>query len=156
MEKDINVLIFKEIATVTKQKHSKRKRKKETTQLNRGLIKLTSFLKWCLNSTHLHFKSMSWDRTEVSQSTVISEKSLKIVNNKYMSSKQSHSVMSDSLQPHGLWPTRLRPWDFPGKNTGVGCHFLLQGIFRTQISRTAGRCFTLSHQGSPNICQRVS
>ena len=43
------------------------------------------------------------------------------------------SVVSDSLQPHGLQPTRLIcPWDFPGKNTGVGCHFLLQGIFPTQ------------------------
>ena len=38
-----------------------------------------------------------------------------------------------TLQPYGLWPTRLLcPWDFPGKNTGVGCHFLLQGIFATQ------------------------
>ena len=37
------------------------------------------------------------------------------------------------LWPHGLWPTRhLCPWDSPGKNTGVGCHFLLQGIFLTQ------------------------
>ena len=43
--------------------------------------------------------------------------------------------MSDSLRPHGLWPNRLfRPWDFPGKNTGVGCHFLLQGVFLTQGS----------------------
>ena len=34
--------------------------------------------------------------------------------------------MSDSLQPHGLWLTRLlHPWDFPGKSTGVGCHYLL-------------------------------
>ena len=34
--------------------------------------------------------------------------------------------MPDSLQPHGLQPTRLlRPWDFPGKSTGVGCHCLL-------------------------------
>ena len=41
--------------------------------------------------------------------------------------------MSDSLQPHGLQPTRLlSPWDFPGKRTGVGCHSLLQGIFPTQ------------------------
>ena len=32
--------------------------------------------------------------------------------------------MSNSLRPHGLWPTwLLHPWDFPGKNTGVGCHF---------------------------------
>ena len=45
------------------------------------------------------------------------------------------SVVSDSLQPHELQPTRLLcPWDFPGKNTGVGCHFLLQGIFPTQGS----------------------
>ena len=37
------------------------------------------------------------------------------------------SVMSDSVRPHRWQPTRLcRPWDFPGKNTGVGCHFLLQ------------------------------
>ena len=41
--------------------------------------------------------------------------------------------MSDSLWPHGLSPARLLcPWDFPGKNTGIGCHFLLQGIFLTQ------------------------
>ena len=35
--------------------------------------------------------------------------------------------MSDSVQPHRRQPTRLcHPWDSPGKNTGVGCHFLLQ------------------------------
>ena len=38
--------------------------------------------------------------------------------------------MSDSVRPHRQQPIRLpRPWDSPGKNTGVGCHFLLQGIF---------------------------
>ena len=43
------------------------------------------------------------------------------------------SVVSDSLRPHGLYPTRpLCPWDFLGENNGVGCHFLLQGIFLTQ------------------------
>ena len=43
------------------------------------------------------------------------------------------SVVSDSLWPHGLQPARLLcPWDFPGKNIGVGYHFLLQGIFLTQ------------------------
>ena len=37
------------------------------------------------------------------------------------------SVLSDSVQPHRRQPTRLpRPWDSPGKNTGMGCHFLLQ------------------------------
>ena len=44
-------------------------------------------------------------------------------------SKWSRSVMSDSLRPHGLQPIRLlRPWDFPGDSTGVGCHCLLQNI----------------------------
>ena len=47
----------------------------------------------------------------------------------------SCSVVSDSLQPHGLYPTRfLCLWDFPGKNTGVGCHFLLQGNLPELVS----------------------
>ena len=47
--------------------------------------------------------------------------------------KWSRSVMSNSLQPHGLQSARLLwPWNSLGKNTGVGCHFLLQGIFPTQ------------------------
>ena len=57
----------------------------------------------------------------------------------------SCSVFSDSLQPHGLYPTRpLCPWDFLGKNTGVGYHFLLQGIFPTQGSNPCLLC--LQHQ----------
>ena len=40
----------------------------------------------------------------------------------------NHPVLSNSLQPHGLWPTRLLcPWDFSDKNTGEGYHFLFQG-----------------------------
>ena len=63
--------------------------------------------------------------------------------------------MSDSVRPHGLQPTRLlRPWDFPGKSTGVGCHFLLQGIFLTQglnpgLLYCRQMLYRLSHQGSP-------
>ena len=45
------------------------------------------------------------------------------------------SKSSPTLATHGLQPARLLcPWDSPGKNTGVGCHFLLQGIFPTQES----------------------
>ena len=48
----------------------------------------------------------------------------------------SCSVPSDSLRPPGLSPTRLlSPWDSPDKNTGVGCHSLLQGIFQSQESK---------------------
>ena len=43
------------------------------------------------------------------------------------------SVVSDSLQPHELWPAKsVCPWNFPGKNTGLGCHCPLQRIFSTQ------------------------
>ena len=43
------------------------------------------------------------------------------------------SVVSSSVRPQGLGPTTfLCPWDSPGKKTGVGCHFLLQGIFPIQ------------------------
>ena len=43
------------------------------------------------------------------------------------------SVVSDSLRPHGLWPTKFfYPWDFPGKSPVAGYHFLLQGIFPTE------------------------
>ena len=69
----------------------------------------------------------------------------------------SRSVVPNSLQPHGLQPTRsLCPWDFPGKDTGVGCHFLLQGIFSTQGSNPGLlHCrqilYRLSYKGSPDI-----
>ena len=70
----------------------------------------------------------------------------------------SHSVIPDSLQPHGLQPTRLFcPQDSPGKNTGADCHFLLQGIFPTQGLNLRLLCLLhqqvgflpLSHPGSP-------
>ena len=57
----------------------------------------------------------------------------------------SRSVVSDSLRPYGLQPTRLsRPWDSPGKNTGVGCHFLLQCKKVKSESEVAQSCLTLS------------
>ena len=67
----------------------------------------------------------------------------------------SHSIVSSSLQHHGLQPARLLcPRDFAGKNTGVGCHFLLQGIFPIQGSNPhflhwQVDSLPLSHLGSP-------
>ena len=53
--------------------------------------------------------------------------------------------MSDSVRPHRRQPTRLlRPWDSPGKNTGVGCHFLLQCMKVKSESEVAQSCQTLS------------
>ena len=52
---------------------------------------------------------------------------------------------SDSVRPHRLEPTRLpRPWDSPDKNTGVGCHFLLQCMKVKSESEVAQSCPTLS------------
>ena len=55
------------------------------------------------------------------------------------------SVVSDSLRPHRWQPTRFpHPWDSPGKNTGVGCHFLLQCMKVKSKSEVAQSCPTLS------------
>ena len=64
--------------------------------------------------------------------------------------------MSDSVRPHRRQPTRLpRPWDSPGKNTGVGCHFLLQcmkvkvkSLSRVQLLATP---WTAAHQAPPSM-----
>ena len=56
----------------------------------------------------------------------------------------SASVVSDSVRPHRRQPIRLcRPWDSPGKNTGVGCHFLLQCMKVKSDSEVAQWCPTL-------------
>ena len=52
--------------------------------------------------------------------------------------------MSDSVQPHRRQPTRLPcPWDSPGKNTGVGCHFLLQCMKVKSESEVTQLCLTV-------------
>ena len=60
------------------------------------------------------------------------------------------SVVSDSVRPHRWQPTRLpRPWDSPGKNTGVGCHFLLQCMKGKSENEAAQSCLT---RGNPRNC----
>ena len=55
------------------------------------------------------------------------------------------SVVSDSVRPHRRQPIRLLcPWDSPGKNTGVGCHFLLQCMKVKSEREVAQSCLTLS------------
>ena len=72
-------------------------------------------------------------------------------------------VWSPSLiqlfRPHGLQPARLLcPWDSAGKNTGVSCHSLLQGIFPTQemnpgLLHCRQILYRLSYKGSPTLSQ---
>ena len=66
----------------------------------------------------------------------------------------SHSVVSNSATPWTVAHKLLCPWNSPGENTGVGCHFLLQGIFPTQgLNLGLPHCrqilYHLSQQGSP-------
>ena len=73
------------------------------------------------------------------------------------SESESHSVMSDSLQPHGLYS----PWNSPGQNTGVGGCFLLQGIVPTQgtnpgLPHCKWILYQLSHKGSPHSAYHTS
>ena len=70
---------------------------------------------------------------------------------------ESHSVVSDFLQPHGLYS----PWSSPGQNTGVGSHSLLQGILPTQgwkpgLPHCRWILYQLSHKGSPRILEWVA
>ena len=70
----------------------------------------------------------------------------------------SHSVMSNSVRPHRQQPTRFpRPWESPGKNTEVGCRFLLQCMKVKSESEVTQSCPTLSdpmdlaHQAPPSM-----
>ena len=70
---------------------------------------------------------------------------------------ESHSVVSDYLQAHGL----QSPWNSPGQNTGVGSLSLLQGILQTQgLNPGLPHCrlilYQLSHKGSPRILEWVA
>ena len=73
------------------------------------------------------------------------------------SESESHSVVSDSLRPHGLYS----PWNSTDQNTGVGSRSFLQGIFPTQGSNPGlPHCrriffYQLSHKGSPLSKYRI-
>ena len=76
---------------------------------------------------------------------------------KNVGERESHSVMSDSLQPQGLCSL----WNSPGQNTGVGILSLLQGIFPTQglnpgLPHSRQILYQLSHNGSPRILEWVA
>ena len=82
---------------------------------------------------------------------------LMVFQTKVKNESESHSVVSDSLQPHGLY----NPWNSPGQNTGVRGLSLLQRIFPTQGSNPGlPHCrwilYQLSHKGSPGILERVA
>ena len=68
--------------------------------------------------------------------------------------KLLQSCLTLCVQPHRLQPTRLpRPWDSPGKNTGVGCHFLLQYVKVKSLSRIRllATPWTAAYQAPPSM-----
>ena len=81
-------------------------------------FRLWNFLLWCGLKTYLH-------RSQLISLTHTNEP---MGSRTYLTAAaKSSSVVSDSVRPHRGQPTRLPcPWDSPGKNTGVGCHFLLK------------------------------
>ena len=84
-----------------------------------------SLIKLCINA-YIFFSGSFPHIQKILKSTekLESEKRIKMRQEVVEKQKWSHSVVSNSSGPHGLQPTRvLRPWDFPGRNTGVGCHF---------------------------------
>ena len=107
---------------------------------------------WCSHGLISHQSRL--DPSPMSPNSLIQSPNQQITNIKILVCV-SHSVMFDSLQPHG--PTRLLcPWNSPGKNVGVGSHFLLQGIFLTQgsnlgLQHCRQNLYRQSQQGSPKI-----
>ena len=80
-----------------------------------------------------------------------------IIQRKIISACDSQLIVSDSFQPYGLQPARLlHSWNSPSKNTGVGCHSLLQGIFLARgLNPGLPYCrqilYHMNHQGSPSV-----
>ena len=106
--------------------------------------------------SHLFF--YAWPTSPLSRSSLWRIAfSFRLIMGHSKSESESHSVVSDSLRPHGLYS----PWNSPGQNTGVNSHSLLQGIFPTQGSNPdLPHCrqilYQLSHKVSPTILEWVA
>ena len=99
------------------------KNPKQNTNTNKRTVNALQ-----LNSNHIHsFICGGKRKINLDNWKTVSEPDTRELN---------RSVVSDSLRPHGLQPTSLLgPWDSPGKNTGVGQHSLLQGVFRYSMTK---------------------
>ena len=115
--------------------------------------------KWQLTPVFLPGESQGWgslmgcslcgrtesDTTEVTQKQ--QQQQQQLLFSCFSSVQFSRSVVSDSLRPHRWQPTRLpRPWDSPGKNTGMCCHFLLQCMKVKSESEVAQSCQVFASQ----------
>ena len=108
---------------------------------------MRDFFMWHANSQlwHVGYGSLSRDQTQASCVRSMESQLLDHQGSTYAMLRYVTSVMSDSVRPHRRQPTGLpRPWDSPGNNTGVGCHFLLQCMKVKSESEVAQLCPTLS------------
>ena len=88
----------------------------------------TTHIEWVTNEVLLHSTGSCIQHSGINYNGKYYEK--EYINTHICVCELNRSIMSDSLQSHGLQPARLLcPWDFLGKTTGVGCLFFLKGIF---------------------------
>ena len=114
---------------------------------------------WTHDKRNLHgpdFFFCPWEPLKTKTCSGVGWSSCTALTSRHLES-ESHSVVSDSLRPHGLYS----PGNCLGQNTGMGSLFLLQGIFPTQGSNPGllhcGRIlYQLSHKGSPRILEWVA
>ena len=117
------------------------------TSFNLNYLFTRLYLQIVIRLQHVNFGSETIESITDGESKAWSRKSIK--------GEVLVAQLCPTLGPHRLQPTRLLcPWDFPGKDTGVGCHFLLQGIFPTQGSKPGllhcrQMLYWLSYKGSP-------
>ena len=110
----------------------------------------------CL-SPHYSFLATHFNKKRTILDLSLKLNSQGIDEGKTLSESESHSVVSNSFRPHGLYS----PWNSPGQNTGVSSLSLLQGIFPTQgLNLGLQHCrwilYQLSHRGSPGILEWVA
>ena len=91
-------------------------------------------------------KSVEKEQLQILKCLWVSWWARKIKTTNVSAAAAAKSLQSNSVWPHRQRPTRLpRPWDSPGKNTGVGCHFLLQCVKGKSESEVAQSCPTLGN-----------
>ena len=119
----------------------------DTTEVTEYTFKLDAYLSLCLFQISLRLQWWLNPQIKARQPMqTLQGDALKPVLWSLTCCCQVASVVSDSVWPYRQQPTRLlHPWESPGKNTGVGCHFLLQRMKVKSESEVAQSCLTLSN-----------
>ena len=123
--------------------------------MNLGSLKCLAEFQSVMHKESTVLSLKGWTKNNFRRKNYWNDKTSNSQSSHRASKSESRSVLSDSLQPHGLEPARLLcRWNSPGQNTEVRSRPLLQGIFPTQgLNQGLLDCrwilYQLSHQGSP-------